>query len=183
MQELIDGMTSIVNGKDATNSVFAYPLPYNLIPQIDVFLDNKYTKEEMKVVWESKKIMDAPDMKVGQEQQWCTSSRGGCDDTSSGSSNLLLLFVCICMYDHTLTYTFNYMLVCLYVCVYEQVSCTAVRIPTLRAHSEAITLETEEKITADEVRQILSTAPGVTVRMPVISVMLYSSRFLYYYLC
>ena len=64
MQELIDGMTSIVNGKDATNSVFAYPLPYNLIPQIDVFLDNKYTKEEMKVVWESKKIMNAPDMKV-----------------------------------------------------------------------------------------------------------------------
>lgn len=64
MQELVDGMTSIVNGKEATNNVFAYPLPYNLIPQIDVFLDNQYTKEEMKVVWESKKIMDAPDMKV-----------------------------------------------------------------------------------------------------------------------
>ena len=42
-----------------------------------------------------------------------------------------------------------------------KVSCTAVRIPTLRAHSEAITLETELPITANEVRKILSNAPGV----------------------
>ena len=44
-----------------------------------------------------------------------------------------------------------------------RVSCTAVRIPTLRAHSEAITIETEEKITANEVRALLSAAPGVKV--------------------
>ena len=44
-----------------------------------------------------------------------------------------------------------------------KISCTAVRIPTLRAHSEAITLETQKAVTADEVRKILSTAPGVKV--------------------
>jgi aspartate-semialdehyde dehydrogenase len=44
-----------------------------------------------------------------------------------------------------------------------KLSCTAVRIPTLRAHSESITIETEEKITAAEVRSILSKAPGVKV--------------------
>jgi len=106
MQELIDGMAASVHKTPHTNKVFAHPLPYNVIPHIDVFQPNGYTKEEMKVAWESRKIMDAPDLKV---------------------------------------------------------SCTAVRIPTLRAHSEAITIETEEKITAEEVRQILSTAPGVKV--------------------
>lgn len=106
MQELVDGMNAIVNGNDATNEVFAYPLPYNLIPHIDVFQDNQYTKEEMKVVWESQKIMDAPDMKV---------------------------------------------------------SCTCVRIPTLRAHAESITLKTEKPITAAEVRDMLSKAEGVSV--------------------
>lgn len=106
MQELMDGMKSAVQGEQAVNKVFAHPLPYNLIPQIDVFQPNKYTKEEMKVVWESKKILEAPEMKL---------------------------------------------------------SCTAVRIPTLRAHAEAITLETEEKITADEVRSILRQSPGVKV--------------------
>jgi aspartate-semialdehyde dehydrogenase len=59
--------------------VFAYPLPYNVIPHIDVFQPNGYTKEEMKVTWESQKILNMPDLPV---------------------------------------------------------SCTAVRIPTLRAHSE-----------------------------------------------
>jgi aspartate-semialdehyde dehydrogenase len=44
-----------------------------------------------------------------------------------------------------------------------KVSCTCVRIPTLRAHSESITLETELPITADEVRKILQNAPGVKV--------------------
>ena len=60
----------------------------------------------MKVAWESRKIMNAPDLKV---------------------------------------------------------SCTCVRIPTLRAHSESITLETELPITANEVRDILRSAPGVKV--------------------
>jgi aspartate-semialdehyde dehydrogenase len=106
MQELKDGMKQAINGEPITNKVFAHPLPYNIIPHIDVFQPNMYTKEEMKVSWEAKKIMSAPDLRV---------------------------------------------------------SCTAVRIPTLRAHSESITIETEEKITANEVREILSKAPGVKV--------------------
>lgn len=106
MQELMDGMKAIVEGGKATNKVFAHPLPYNLIPHIDVFQPNKYTKEEMKVTWETKKIMDAPDVKV---------------------------------------------------------SCTSVRIPTLRAHAESITLELAEKVKADDVRELLKTAPGVKV--------------------
>lgn len=106
MQELKDGMKAVCNGEIAVNKIFAHPLPYNIIPHIDVFLPNGYTKEEMKVAWESQKIMNAPDLRV---------------------------------------------------------SCTAVRIPTLRAHSEAITIETEEKINADDVRELLKNAPGVKV--------------------
>jgi aspartate-semialdehyde dehydrogenase len=105
MQELKDGMAAVVAGGKAENKVFAHPLPYNIIPHIDVFQSNAYTKEEMKVAWESRKIMSAPDLKV---------------------------------------------------------SCTAVRIPTLRAHSEAITLETEKPIKADDVRDLLKSAPGTS---------------------
>jgi len=104
MQELKDGMESIVKGEPAVNKVFAHPLPYNLIPHIDVFQENQYTKEEMKVTWETRKILDEP--------------------------NLL-------------------------------VSCTSVRIPTLRAHAESITLECEEKVNIAEIRELLSNAPGV----------------------
>ena len=42
-------MATVVNGGVAVNKVFAHPLPYNIIPHIDVFQDNLYTKEEMKV--------------------------------------------------------------------------------------------------------------------------------------
>ena len=84
--------------------VFAHPLAFNLIPQIDKFMDNGYTKEEMKVVWETRKILRLPDVAV---------------------------------------------------------SCTAVRIPILRAHSEAITIETERKVTAEEARAVLAKAVGV----------------------
>lgn len=104
MQELKDGIEATCRGEEPSNKVFAHPLPYNIIPHIDVFQSNMYTKEEMKVAWESRKILDSPAMKI---------------------------------------------------------SCTSVRIPTLRAHSESITLETELPITAAEVRDILSTAPGV----------------------
>lgn len=69
----------IVTRLQTTQQIFAHPLPYNVIPHIDVFQTNGYTKEEMKVAWESQKILNMPDLPV---------------------------------------------------------SCTAVRIPTLRAHSE-----------------------------------------------
>lgn len=106
MKELKDEMKAVCEGREAKHAVFAHPLPYNIIPHIDVFQENLYTKEEMKVAWEARKIMDAPDLKL---------------------------------------------------------SVTAVRIPTLRAHSEAITIETERPINADDVRTLLSSAPGVKV--------------------
>eukprot|EP01039_Chlorochromonas_danica_P003567 gene3567-3906_t len=106
MNELQSGMADAVAGKKPENKVFAYPLPYNLIPHIDVFQPNGYTKEEMKVTWECRKILNEPDLKV---------------------------------------------------------SCTAVRIPTLRAHAEAITLELSHPATPEEVRAELERAPGVKV--------------------
>jgi aspartate-semialdehyde dehydrogenase len=106
MEELLQGTASKLKGEEPVASVFAHPLPFNLIPHIDKFQDNGYTKEEMKVVWETLKIfnVDANDMKV---------------------------------------------------------SCTAVRIPIMRAHSEAITIETEKPITATAAREILANTPGV----------------------
>jgi aspartate-semialdehyde dehydrogenase len=91
----------------ARNEVFVHPLPLNLIPQIDSFQPNGYTREEMKVTWETRKIMGLPDLPV---------------------------------------------------------SCTAVRVPTLRAHAEAVTIETEKPVTPDAAREALSRAPGVVVR-------------------
>ncbi len=55
----------VTTGEMPGNKVFAHPLPLNVIPHIDVFQPNGYTKEEMKVTWESRKIMDIPDLKVG----------------------------------------------------------------------------------------------------------------------
>merc|ERR1719159_4648 len=86
--------------------VFAHQLLFNVIPHIDKFQENAYTKEEMKVTWEIKKIFQTEDIKV---------------------------------------------------------SCTAVRIPTLRAHSEAIVIETEKPIDPAEAREVLRGAEGVKV--------------------
>merc|ERR1712134_127964 len=85
--------------------VFAHQLLFNVIPHIDKFQPNGYTKEEMKVAWEIVKIF-GEDIKV---------------------------------------------------------SCTAVRIPTLRAHSEAIVIETEKPIDPDEARKTLEGCPGIKV--------------------
>lgn len=106
MNELKDGVAAFSKGEKVKNDVFVHPLPFNVIPHIDKFLDNGYTKEEMKVTWETRKIMDAPDMLV---------------------------------------------------------SCTAVRIPTLRAHAEAITIETDKPCPPEEARKVLKDAPGVRV--------------------
>ncbi|KAG5181917.1 aspartate-semialdehyde dehydrogenase [Tribonema minus] len=107
MQELLDETKKYVTtGELPSNKVFAHPLPLNVIPHIDKFQDNMYTKEEMKVTWESRKIMGLPDLRV---------------------------------------------------------SCTSVRIPTLRAHSESITIETEKPVSADRAREVLRAAPGVKV--------------------
>ncbi|CAD7958582.1 unnamed protein product [Amoebophrya sp. A25] len=94
--------------------VFAYPLIANLIPQIDAFQANGYTKEEMKVSWETKKIF-ASAAAVGLE---------GTQDQD------------VVMEDEEL-----------------KISCTAVRIPTLRSHAMSVTLGLAESFKdADEIR-------------------------------
>ncbi|MDX1283497.1 MAG: aspartate-semialdehyde dehydrogenase [Draconibacterium sp.] len=55
--ELEEQVEEVVNGKEPTVNKFQYQLAMNIIPHIDVFLDNDYTKEEMKMNWETKKIM------------------------------------------------------------------------------------------------------------------------------
>lgn len=57
MEELYTGMEQVVNEETVSNEVFAHPLAGNVIPHIDAFQDNGYTKEEMKVVWETRKIL------------------------------------------------------------------------------------------------------------------------------
>ena len=104
MEELQEGAKRMTNGEKAENEVFAHPLPFNVIPHIDKFLEDDYTKEERKVTWETRKIMDMPDVPV---------------------------------------------------------SCTCVRIPTLRAHAESITIETEKPVDIKKAYEVLRKAPGV----------------------
>jgi aspartate-semialdehyde dehydrogenase len=108
MAELEEGISAYAkDGKVGAPKVFAHQLPFNVIPQIDAFQGNGYTKEEMKVAWELQKIFGLPDE--------------------------------------------------------VKISCTSVRVPTLRAHSEAIVIETELPIDPDEARELLRSAPGVEV--------------------
>lgn len=104
--ELEEQVKAISEGKKPKPMVFPHQIAYNCLPQIDVFLDNRYTKEEMKMVDETKKIMG--------------------DDSI-------------------------------------QVTATCVRVPVFRAHSEAVNVETEKKLTVDEAVKILEKAPGVVV--------------------
>ena len=106
MQELVNQYAEIGAGKPATVEKFAYQLAYNVIPHIDVFQDNDYTKEEMKMFNETRKIMHEPEISV---------------------------------------------------------SAMCVRVPVLRAHSEAIWIETERKITPAEAREAFSKAEGIVV--------------------
>ena len=64
MLELEEQVRDYVAGKSLNSRVFPYQIAFNLIPQIDVFLENGYTKEEMKMVWETRKIMEAPQIRV-----------------------------------------------------------------------------------------------------------------------
>jgi len=110
MDELLDGTKKSLEGGDwhkLEHEVFAHPLPFNVIPHIDKFQENGYTKEEMKVTWECRKIC------------------GLSDDIP--------------------------------------ISCTAVRIPTLRAHSESIVMETEKTVNVEDARSVLEKADGVQV--------------------
>ena len=102
MKELETQYRQVLNGEEVTVSKFAYQLAYNLIPQIDVFTDNDYTKEEMKMYNETRKIMHS-DIRV---------------------------------------------------------SATCVRVPSLRAHSESIWLETEQPISAEQAKEAFRHAEG-----------------------
>lgn len=105
MQELEEQQKQLVNGEKPTISKFAYQLAYNLIPQVDVFTDNGYTKEELKMYHETRKIMHSD----------------------------------------------------------IEVSATCVRVPVMRAHSEAIWIETERPVSVEEAREAFSKAEGVVV--------------------
>ena len=107
MNELINQTRAWVNNKPLEVSAFPVQIAFNLFPHVDIFLENGYTKEEMKMVNETQKIMDAPDMGI---------------------------------------------------------SATCVRVPVLRAHSEAVWIETEQKLSPEEAREILKKAPGIIVK-------------------
>jgi len=104
MDELIRQTQQVLNGEAIEPKAFAHRIAFSLIPHIDVFYDNGYTKEELKMLNESRKMLHDPNLMI---------------------------------------------------------SCTCVRVPVLRAHSEALNLEFENDITPEEARAILSTAPGV----------------------
>ena len=104
MDELLENTKKYFSGEDPKIETFVENIAFNVIPHIDTFQDNGYTKEEMKVVWESRKILENEDL---------------------------------------------------------QISCTAVRIPTLRAHSESIVIETEKPVDIDEIRELMRSTPWV----------------------
>ena len=106
MAELIEQTKAALAGEEVKVEHMAQRLAFNLFPHIDVFQDNGYTKEEMKMVNETRKIMHLPEARI---------------------------------------------------------SCTCVRVPVLRAHSESLNLEFENEITPEEARAILTAAPGVEV--------------------
>jgi aspartate-semialdehyde dehydrogenase len=103
MAELIKQHEQIVKGEEPTVEKFAYQLAYNLIPQVDAFTDNGYTKEELKMYHETRKIMHSD----------------------------------------------------------IQVSATCVRVPALRAHSEAVWVETEKPVSVEEARKAFSDMEGI----------------------
>ncbi len=106
MAELEEQNAQLVRGEEPTVEKFAYQLAYNLIPHVDVFTDNGYTKEEMKMFNETKKIMHEPDI---------------------------------------------------------QVSAMCVRVPVLRAHSEAVWIETEKPVSVEEARKAFEAGEGLVV--------------------
>ena len=105
MDELAERYREVLARIDPPKA-FADPIAFNVFPHIDVFQPNGYTKEEMKMVNESRKMLHDPSLRI---------------------------------------------------------SCTSVRVPSLRAHSESLNLEFSRKVTPEMVREVLATAPGVIV--------------------
>ncbi len=106
IEELAGQTAALLNTQDVKREVYPKQIAFNALPQIDVFLENGYTKEEMKMVWETKKIFADDDIVVNP---------------------------------------------------------TAVRVPVFYGHSEAVHIETREKISVDAATAALQDAPGVVV--------------------
>ena len=106
IDELAQQTMALLNGKPIETSVYPKQIAFNALPHIDIFMENGYTKEEMKMVWETRKILG--------------------DDTI-------------------------------------QINATTVRIPVFYGHSEAVHIETREKLTAEAARDLLRQAAGVEV--------------------
>lgn len=104
IEELARQTAAMMNGRPLELAGPAKQIAFNAVPHIDDFQDNGYTREEMKMVWETRKILG--------------------DDSIA-------------------------------------VNPTAVRIPVFYGHSEAVHVETEKKISAAEVQELLRNAPGV----------------------
>ena len=104
MEELKQQLRAWANDEPMKQEVFPTQIAFNLFPHIDVFQDNGYTKEEMKMVHETRKIMNAPNM---------------------------------------------------------QISATCVRVPVLRAHSEAVWVETEKPLIESEASELFEKEPGI----------------------
>jgi aspartate-semialdehyde dehydrogenase (peptidoglycan organisms) len=106
MDELLQQYKEALNGDPVTVKKFVHQLAFNMIPQVDVFTDNGYTKEEMKMYNETRKIMHTD----------------------------------------------------------AEVSATCVRVPSLRAHSEAVWIETEKPVSVEEARNAWANADGVILQ-------------------
>lgn len=106
IRELISQLSELLNGRSVKPEVYPHQIAFNVLPHIDEFQDNGYTKEEMKMVWETHKIFHDSEIKVNP---------------------------------------------------------TAVRVPVLYGHSEAINIELKAPLSAADARAILEKAPGVVV--------------------
>ena len=106
IEELASQTMAIFNQKEVEKKVYPHQIAFNCLPHIDVFLDNGYTKEEMKMVNETKKIMN----------------------------------------DNSI-----------------EVTATTVRVPVFYSHSESVNIETEKKLTANEVKEMMKEAEGVVL--------------------
>lgn len=107
LDELEQQIHAYAEGAEPHIETFQHQIVCNVIPHIDVFLDNDYTKEEMKMTWETQKMLH--------------------------DQEILL-------------------------------SATAVRVPVMRSHAEAVHIETRKPVTAEEAREVLAAAPGVVIQ-------------------
>jgi len=106
VEELLTQSRQVLNKEEVSPRVYPHQIAFSVLPEIDIFMDNGYTKEEWKMVEETRKIMHVPDMAI---------------------------------------------------------SATCVRVPVVVGHSEAVQVEFTYPMSADEAREILARAPGVTV--------------------